>query len=210
MSNETISSVLQKYLPSGTVDLCVSWIIEKNIHLKITRSRATKYGDYRPLEKDLGHRISINHNLNPYSFLVTFVHEVAHLECYVKHGPYHEPHGKNWKMMFQHLMSNFLNRNLFPANVEAALQSYLLNPAASSCSDPNLHRALKSHDTGKSKEVYHLEDLPLDTLFKLESSRSGQIFRKGPKIRTRFHCLEIRSKRIYFVNAIAEVEIVQR
>ena len=94
MSHEKISAVLSKYLPPSVVDECSSWIIQKNIHLKITKGRSSKYGDYRPLESGKGHKITVNHDLNSYAFLITFVHEVAHLETFVKFKKYHEPHGK--------------------------------------------------------------------------------------------------------------------
>ncbi|MFN8165428.1 MAG: hypothetical protein U0X76_04465 [Bacteroidia bacterium] len=51
MSLEKISTVMAKYVPTAAVEVCSRWIMEKNIHLKITRGRASKFGDYRPMEK---------------------------------------------------------------------------------------------------------------------------------------------------------------
>lgn len=94
MSRENISAVLSKYLPPPAVETCASWIIQKNIHLKLTRGRSSKFGDYMPLSPGKGHRITVNHDLNQFAFLITFVHEVAHLEAYLKFSRRHEPHGK--------------------------------------------------------------------------------------------------------------------
>ena len=58
MSRHKIAAVLSNYIPEATVDECTSWIIQKNIHLKITKGRASKFGDYKPLEKGKGHHIS--------------------------------------------------------------------------------------------------------------------------------------------------------
>ena len=208
MSREKISAILSKYLPLSVVEECSSWIIQKNIHLKITKGRSSKYGDYRPLESGKGHKITVNHDLNSYAFLITFVHEVAHLETFVKFKKYHEPHGKEWKNEFRELLSGFILKNIFPDDIRKALSKYIQNPAASSCSDHDLLRTLRKYDT-RSDEIYHLEELPENSIFKLHQSLSGHVFKKGHKIRSRFHCLEIHSKRIYFVSSLAEVTALE-
>lgn len=206
MSKEKIAAVLSKYIPASTVDRCSTWIVEKNIHLKITRGRASKYGDYRPLPPGKGHRITVNHDLNPYAFLITFTHEVAHLHTFLNYSYRHEPHGQEWKREFRLLLKDFLEEKIFPDDIHQALEGYILNPAASSCSDIALMRALKRYDS-RPEEVFHLEELPPHTHFALFQSRSGMVFQKGPKIRTRFQCLEVKSKRVYFVSPLAEVVI---
>jgi SprT protein len=207
MTRENISAVLSKYLPEPAVEICTYWVVQKNIHLKITRGRASKYGDYRPLDLGKGHRITVNHDLNPYSFLITFVHEVAHLHTFVKYKRYHEPHGREWKSEFSTLLSDFIIRGIFPEDIKIALSSYIQNPAASSCSDHNLLRTLKKYDE-RQENVIHLEDLPENTIFSLNQSRSGLVFKKGHKIRRRFHCIEVKTKRVYFVSPLAEVLLV--
>ena len=47
-------------------------------------------------------------NLNPYRFLMTLVHEVAHLVAFQKYGRAIKPHGKEWKFTFQTLMLPFI------------------------------------------------------------------------------------------------------
>ncbi|REJ85361.1 MAG: sprT domain-containing protein [Bacteroidetes bacterium] len=185
--------------------MCALWITEKSIHLKITRGRATKYGDYKPLGPGKGHHISVNHDLNPYSFLITFIHEVAHLHCFNMYGQRHDPHGREWKNEFGYLLGYFIQQNVFPQDMEAVLKEYLKNPSASSCSDPDLHRILKKYDQSLKSGVIHLEELPRDSLFYLHQSKSGQLFKKGKRLRTRFHCLELNSGREYLVNALSEV-----
>ncbi|HQW00203.1 MAG TPA: SprT-like domain-containing protein [Bacteroidia bacterium] len=210
MSRHKIAAVLSNYIPEATVDECTSWIIQKNIHLKITKGRASKFGDYKPLEKGKGHHISVNHDLNKYAFLITFVHEVAHLHTYTKYPFRHEPHGKEWKNEFRNLLGNFVVRRVFPEDISNALTSYLRNPAATSCSDHNLFRTLKKYDLKESgEEVFHLEELSTNSKFALYQSRSGMIFQKGEKMRTRYRCLELTTKRHYFVSGLAEVTRVE-
>ncbi len=207
MSKEGIAKVLAKYVPPTTVGLCSSWIVEKNIHLRITRGRATKYGDYKPLEHGQGHHISVNHDLNPFSFLITFTHEVAHLHAFIKYKHRHEPHGKEWKHEFRLLLNELIQLNIFPEDIESALLNYVRNPAASSCNDHHLHRVLKKYDKQGEKPVIHLEDLEHGTEFSIHQSPSGLLFRKGEKRRTRYHCVEVKTKREYLVSGVAEVVV---
>jgi len=207
LSKESIANVLARYIPEPAVAICCKWIVNYNIHVRITRSRASKFGDYRPLREINGHQITVNHDLNPYSFLITFVHEVAHLLAEVNNKRRISPHGREWKYEFSRLLHYFLQQNIFPDDLVNALSSYMKNPAASSCSDHELLRALRKYDKKEMMDVHHLEDLPQDALFRLRSSRSKLIFRKGYRIRTRFHCIEINSRREYYVNPLAEVII---
>ena len=205
MSREKISIILSKYLPEAAVEECTSWVIQKNIHLKITRGRSSKYGDYIPLVS--GHRITVNHDLNQYAFLITFIHEVAHLHTFVKFKHYHEPHGKEWKNEFRLLLSDFIIKRVFPEDITTALSIYIQNPAASSCSDHNLLRTLKKYDK-QIENILHLEDIPENAVFCIHPSRARHVFKKGHKIRSRFHCIEMNSNRIYFVSPLAEVKLI--
>lgn len=197
-------------MPPAAVDICASWIVQKNIHLKITRGRSTRFGDYLPLPGKRGHRITVNHDLNPYAFLVTFVHEVAHLHCHEKYKHRHDPHGKEWKHEYRKLLIDFIIRGIFPPELEKAIARSIRNPSASSCSDHHLLRVLKTYDTPKGEHVFHLEELPSQAVFKLNQSRQQLLFIKGEKMRTRYHCKEIHSGRIYFVSALAEVVLEQQ
>jgi hypothetical protein len=201
----TIEAVLSKYVPEQAVVACTRWIVNRNIHLKITEVRSTKLGDYRPLGRDKGHRITVNHDLNPYAFLITFTHEVAHLHCFMKYGSDHPPHGKEWKQEFRILLGEFLGQGIFPSDLEQVLHRHLTDPPSSSCHDPQLMKALKMYDPSKSEQVYHLDELPDGSIFKLHGGRSKLRFQKGLKSRTRFRCLELNSGKEYFVSGIAEV-----
>lgn len=209
MSKETITRVLAKYLPEKAVDVCAQWVVQYNIHVIITRTRASKLGDYRPTKGRHAHQITINHDLNPYSFLITYVHEVAHLVAETTSRRRIAPHGREWKQEFARLLDYFLKQDIFPGDVVGALTSYIQNPAASSCSDHDLLRALRRYDRKEMTHVMHLEDLARHTLFRLHASRSGQLFQKGDRVRTRFHCIEVNSQREYYVSPLAEVVVHQ-
>lgn len=200
---ERNKSILAKYLPDNSVDMIAEWVYHFDFKLKIKKSRSTKYGDYRPPLKNTNHQITINHDLNKYAFLITLVHEIAHLGTWLKHKNKVKPHGEEWKNEFKILMSPFMKEDIFPTDIIHALQNYLKNPAASSCSDLSLFRTLKKYD--KKEDVVFLEALPLNTIFKIKEDR---YFLKGEKIRTRYKCKEIKSERFYLFNPLCEVNLV--
>ena len=78
-----MSEVLLKYLPEHAVEPVFELIKTNSVHLKIVNERVTRHGDYRrhPSGK---HQITVNANLNKYRFLITLVHEIAHLAAFEK------------------------------------------------------------------------------------------------------------------------------
>jgi hypothetical protein len=192
---------LGKYVPSGAVDTCFNWIHKYRISVRIKHTRQTKLGDYRPPYDGNGHIITVNHDLNPYAFLITFTHEVAHLTCFIKHGNHVLPHGKEWKHEFRELLSGFMSCKLFPADVSSALEQYLINPAASSCGDVQLSKALARYDN-REKGWIHLEEIPYNGKFR---TRNGLEFIKGHKLRKNYTCVSIPDGHRYFIHPLMEV-----
>lgn len=192
---------LSKYVPEGSAGILASWVIELNFDLVISHERKSKFGDYRHAYGGKKPRISVNHNLNPYAFLVTLVHEIAHLTSFKKHGLQIKPHGIEWKQEFRLAMRPFLIRKIFPAILENALEGYLQNPAASTCIDDELFRALKTFDD-KHHPYVHVETLPEGSIFMVPG---GRFFIKGPKRRKRFDCREQLSGTSYLFSPVAEV-----
>lgn len=197
-------SVLAKYIPLEAAQIIAQWIAENSCQFTISRSRKSKFGDYRPPYAGKGHRISINNNLNEYAFLITTVHEFAHLKTWNEHKNRFKPHSLVWKNNFKELMQPFFALEIFPEDIKTAVSSYLSNPSASSCTDLDLYRALQRYDKAKEGHVV-LEHLPQDRLFALSS---GRIFEKGPKLRKRYRCIERPSGKVYLFNPLAEVKIL--
>ena len=143
---EKYKTILQKYLPENAVDQVYAWLQEYNIHLKVSRKRSTKLGDYRPPQNGKGHQITVNHDLNQYAFLITLVHEIAHLLVWEKHRNKVRAHGKEWKETYRELMIPLLGDEIFPEDIVSALTNYLNKSYASSGSDLNLSRTLQKYD----------------------------------------------------------------
>lgn len=196
-----MNSNFQTYIPSKAIEGVQSLMEEYNINLKIVNQRQTKHGDFRKLPNGK-FQITINNNLNPYQFLLTLVHEIAHHVTFKKHG-HVRPHGKEWKQTFQHLMLPFLNPSIYPENILSPLANYLKNPKASTDSDVKLSLALRENkaETGKS----FIFDVPLNAIFVFKNKK----YRRGLKRRTRYECLQIDTKRLYLFNQNAEVTIYE-
>lgn len=198
------SEILKKYIPEPCVPLIASWIIDLDFKLKIKKERSTRLGDYTSPRNGLNHIITVNYNLNKYAFLITLIHEIAHLVTYDEYKNTVNPHGVEWKKNFQKLIQPFLSTDIFPLEVFAALRKYMQNPAASSCTDVQLLKTLKLHD--EETGTVFLEYLPFNTHFLFNGSR---IFVKGEKIRKRFKCKEINTGLIYLFNPLTEVELFE-
>lgn len=201
------SEILKKYIPEFAVPQIAIWIIEFDFKLKITKERSTKLGDYTSPRDGLNHTITINHNLNQYSFFITLVHEIAHLHTFNQYKNRVLPHGEEWKQAFRVLMTPFLSTDNLPLDILYALRKYLQNPAAASCSDMTLMRTLKLYDSNETNaHLILLEHLLYRTHFLYNGSR---IFEKGEKLRKRYRCKEISTGAIYLFNPLAEVEVFE-
>lgn len=204
MKESLVFQILQAHVPEKAIDYCFSLWKEQPFHLKITRSRQTKIGDFTS-RKDAGHpRITLNKDLNPYTFLITYIHEVTHLHVFLKHGNRVAPHGEHWKSEFIHLMKPLLTNEIFPGELFSILSTHMMNPKASSFADTKLTKLLRSFDEGASTSIV-LSDLPEGSTFHLH----GRYFSRGKLKRTRILCKEIKSKRHYLVPADALVNNVQ-
>jgi len=195
---------LQSYLPEGSFEDVLYYLRHYKVHLTISRQRQSVLGDYRHAMADKAHRISVNGNLNKYAFLITLLHELAHLFTYEQFGHRVMAHGQEWKNEFGKILAKFLLKNVFPADIKKALLPTLQNPAATSCGDEKLLRVLHNYD--ERKEGIHLvEQVPEGGLFVI---KGGRIFKKGEKIRKRYKCMEVKTNRLYLFSAVYEVQLI--
>lgn len=192
---------LSDYLPEGSADDVIRYLIQYKVHLTITRKRESVLGDYRNAHLGKAHRISVNGNLNRFAFLITLLHELAHLLTYEKYRHQVSPHGKEWKSIFGQLLIIFIEKKIFPADIEQALHHSLKNPAASSCGDTALLRVLRNYDP-KKENHFLLEQIPDGSAFTINDGRS---FTRVKKIRTRYQCVEIGTNKQYLFSGLYEV-----
>ena len=172
--------------------------------MKIVNHRVTRHGDYRLLPNGM-HQITVNASLNKYRFLITLVHEIAHLVAFENYGRRIKPHGQEWKRTFQHLMVPFIRPEVFPSQLLPIIANHFKNPKASSSTDARLSIALKAFDKEERTKSYVYE-IPEGSIFRLYN---GKLFKRGNKKVKRYQCVELATGRLYLFQPNAEVELVQ-
>ncbi|UKM65177.1 ImmA/IrrE family metallo-endopeptidase [Flavobacteriaceae bacterium GSB9] len=197
-----MQETLQNYIPPKAMLKVLDLLEHDNLLVKIKKERKTRHGDYVRFPNGK-HQITINSNLNPYRFLITLVHEIAHFEAYNTYGRFIKPHGIEWKRTFQHLMLPFLNPEVFPHNLLPLLAKHFKNPKASSDTDAALALALKQFDEPNDKKFVF--EVAFGQHFKLYN---GRIFKMGKKRVKRFECVEVKTGKLYLFNPNAEVELL--
>ena len=194
---------LEKYLPKRAVAPCSALITDNNVHFKIVNERVTRHGDYRKLPEGM-HRITVNASLNKYRFLITLIHEIAHLIAFKKYGRRIKPHGLEWKRTFQHLILPFIRPEIFPLKLLPILANHFKNPKASSDTDAVLSIALKQFDEETDKT--YIYEIPIGSLFRIYN---GKLFKKGIKRTKRYECIEMTTLKTYLFQPNAEIELIK-
>ncbi|BDB56674.1 SprT-like domain-containing protein [Flavobacterium ammonificans] len=198
-----MNDTLARYIPEHAVRPVFELIVSNQVHLKIVNERQTRHGDYRR-SLNGNHEITVNASLNQYKFLITLIHEIAHLAAFEKFGRHIKPHGNEWKITFQRLMVPFIRPEIFPQHLLPLLARHFRNPSASSDTDTTLSLALKQFDQQNDKN--YVFEIPYGSIFRISN---GKIFKKIAVRTKRFECLEISTGKTYLFNPNAEVELLK-
>jgi hypothetical protein len=198
-----LSDTLARYIPEHAVKPVFELIVANQVHLKIVNERQTRHGDYRRALNGK-HEITVNASLNRYKFLITLIHEIAHLVAFEKFGRNIKPHGEEWKITFQRLMVPFIRPEIFPQHLLPLLARHFRNPSASSDTDTTLSLALKQFDQPTDKN--YVFEIPYGSVFRISN---GKIFKKIAVRIKRFECMEISTGKTYLFNPNAEVELLK-
>lgn len=205
MSQAEIKIALEDHLPEKALDQIAQLILIHKVNLTITRSRVSKLGDFRAPTNKRPPRLSINGDLNKYAFLLTLLHEIAHLLVWNTHRLKYrriKPHGLEWKEEFQKLMNPFLNEEIFPNDLLSIMIKHIQNPKASSSSDIALQRALKKYDEGENLPI--LADLEIGDSFNFRGKRF-EILKKN---RSRYLCIEYISRKKFLIHSMIEIDML--
>jgi len=195
---------LENFLPAGTYEAVLGYLRQYKVHLTVARERKSILGDYRHRTSNENHRISVNGNLNQFSFLITLLHELAHLLTFERFGNKVMAHGREWKDVYGALLEQFLLHKIFPPDIEKELLRSLHNPGASTCAEDDLLRVLRKYDKNGQSMVL-VEEVPLNENFR---THDGRVFQKGKKLRKRFQCRETATGRIYLFSPVYEVQLI--
>ncbi|MBR1516601.1 MAG: SprT-like domain-containing protein [Bacteroidales bacterium] len=200
-----VAEALTRYVPEDAVRRLTEYIATRGVHLRITRQRMSKYGDYKPTAH--GHHISVNGNLNKYFFLLVMLHEMAHLENYLSHGRRVEPHGHEWQQHYARIIKDYID--CFPADIRPLLQQYISRIPLNHKIAQQLDRELLHYGETVEEEspTPVLDQLPPGTLFRLYH-KPQRLFRNIEKKRTRWVCRDEATGGLFSVNGNAEVIVV--
>lgn len=199
---EKFIKIISRYVPAGSTGYCTAIWDRHKFSFKVTRTRRSKLGDYRFHQVKKQHIITVNGSLNRYGFLITFIHEAAHMIHFELRGNNDTPHGAQWKNIFRELMAPLLNDNIFPPDLLHQLKIHMKNPKASSYSDPVLARLIRQYDPEISSSEYCLEEIAPGEVF----SFNGREYEKMETRRTRCLCREIISGKKYLIPELVMVK----
>ena len=169
-----------------------------HFQFKITRSRSSKLGDFS--YKNRQYKITVNGDLNPYAFLTTFLHELAHLKVYELHQNKVDPHGLEWKCHFAEILRDIVKSCQLPSDIKHAYLYHAEIPRASSGADKRLLRTLRKYDLDEN--VLTVDLVPMEETFQL----GNKVFRKLEKRRTRWLCVEVHTEKKYLVHGLTQVK----
>ncbi len=151
---------LEKYLPQNTLHYLKIWFADYYIHIKITKNRNSKLGDYRKLP-DNSHEITINSTLVPELFFFVLTHELAHLIAFEKYGRRISPHGNEWKVTFRQMLLQSID--VYNENLRPLIVNFSRSPKANFMASPELVK------------YFHVEKQD-DALIFIEKLQKGDFF----------------------------------
>ena len=204
--NDKGRAILADYLPAKAVEPIYDYIKRNRVLFNIKDKRSSKLGDYRmPGPGHLNHQISINYDLSPHMFLLVTLHEMAHLNTFLKYGRRVQPHGHEWQTEYRALMVEYVGAGCFPQESVPYFAKYLKQIPLSRTAGNALERFLHEYDCPEEAlSTVRVRDLKVGDCFVLKE-RPGMMFRNEGRQRTRYRCTELETGRTYSISADAEV-----
>ncbi|MBM3160123.1 MAG: hypothetical protein FJZ66_02220 [Bacteroidetes bacterium] len=200
---EKFALTLHRFVPDGFQYHLAQLIVAAQVKFKIVNGRKTKLGDFRIGPMYQLPIITVNGDLNKYAFLITALHELAHLNTFKKFGSGISPHGLEWKNEYRNLLLPIIYSKNLPKDLEDALLKSVTKIKAASCSDIQLSRVLQKYDKESKDATIHLEDITEGLTFSI----NGKCFTKGKLRRSRYLCYEIITNRPYLIHRFAKIKI---
>ena len=197
--------ILRSYLPEKSIEEVCNLLILLPVTMKIVNPRKRIHGSYRkPRSASELHLITVNGDLNPYTFLVTLLHEIAHLQANINHKSL--KHDDKWKHCFTLLLKQFIDLDVFPDDVRFALEKHIQNMKSSDFLDIFLTKTLQKYNTQSlvSQDFIHLEDVPENTLFWFGNKK----MKKQTLIRKYYLCKDLKTNKMYRCHPLMEVSLV--
>jgi len=170
--------------------------------IKVSGSRKSKYGDFRAFPGDRKDMISVNGNLNQSSFMLTLIHELAHKLTWDEFKRSVDPHGREWKNNMRKLLEIFLELEVFPGNLSAAIKRHIHDWKAVSIRMKEVYEVLMVLE---GKQLVSLDEIEFNSAFQTED---GKRFVKGEVLRKYVICTSLDNKRQYKIHKHLLVEAI--
>lgn len=190
-----MANTLEDFLPQNAITFITKWLEGHLCHIKITKDRKSKLGDYR-LMPNKSHLITINCSLDTFLFFFVITHEIAHLLAFSEKRNI-SPHGKEWKAIFRKLLIESLH--IYPNDLQILLLNFAKNPKANFMSSPEL---VKYFDKEKYDTQTYMEDLTIGELFIYQT----QTYIIEEKKKKRYLCKNLHNGKKYLFKSCARVE----
>jgi hypothetical protein len=196
---ETLEGVLLRF-PEQAYRLTETLFAEHHFLFRITTPRHSRLGSFKGVRHGGRPVIHINADLGKFTFLLVFLHELAHLVVMKQYGRKAKPHGVEWKNSYRKLVQPFFDEQVFPPVLAAELYRYFIKTPATFHRDTRLINTLASLEGGEV--IVTVNDVPLNSTFTL---MSGRKFVKLEKLRTRYKCFCPATRKYYLVPKSAQV-----
>ena len=189
---------LEKYLPkNNTLKYLRIWFSDYYIHIKVTRNRNSKLGDYRKLP-DNSHEITVNSTLTPQLFFFVLTHELAHLIAFEKYGRKISPHGNEWKETFRNMLLESLE--IYDDELKPIIIKFSKSPKANFMASPDLVRYF--HTEKQDDTLHFIEELQKGEFF---IYRNEKYLLEG-LVKKNYLCKNLATGRKYSFKPLARVE----
>ncbi|MCQ9635070.1 SprT-like domain-containing protein [Chryseobacterium sp. WG23] len=188
---------LEKYLPPNTLTYLRIWFSDYYIHIKVTRNRNSKLGDYRKLP-DNSHEITVNSTLTPQLFFFVLTHELAHLIAFEKYGRRISPHGNEWKETFRKMLIESLD--IYDEDLKPIIVKFSKAPKANFMASPDLVRYF--HTEKQDDSLQFIEELQKGEFF---IYRNEKYLLEG-LVKKNYLCKNLATGRKYSFKPLARVE----
>lgn len=187
--------VLEKFLPENALPFLKVWFGSYRCHLKITKNRDSKLGDYRKMQ-DNSHQITVNGTLEPQLFFFVLTHELAHLIAFEKFGRKISPHGQEWKATFREMLLESLS--IYKDDLKPIILHFSKSPKANFMASPELVKYFHKEEEGFS----YIENLEIGAEFGFR--KETYIIKE--KIKKRYLCKNLTNGKQYLFKSVTKVE----
>jgi hypothetical protein len=190
-------NTLEQYLPENTFPFLKKWFSDHYIHIKITKNRNSKLGDYRKLA-DKSHQITVNSTLDKQLFFFVLTHELAHLIAFEKFNFRISAHGKEWKDTFTEMLLESLD--IYTEDLKPIIVRFAKNPKANFMASIELVK------------YFHIEDPDGNSVFIENLSINDNFLYKGEayiileKKKKSYLCVHLKNSKKYLFRSLAKVE----